>query len=71
LLELIRRTSAFLPPDVEEVINLRKNFEAKHSMADMAVDMISQNIGLAKKNSLPICQDTGTITFYVKAPVGT
>jgi len=70
LLELIRRTSAYLPPDVEEVINLRKSMEAKHSMAEMAVDMISQNIGLAKKNSLPICQDTGTITFYVKAPVG-
>lgn len=71
LLELIRRASAYLPPDVEEVINLRKSLEAKHSMAEMAVNMISQNIGLAKKNSLPICQDTGTITFYVKAPVGT
>lgn len=71
LLELIRRTSAFLPPDVEDVISLRKNLEAKSSMAEMAVNMIAQNIGLAKKNSLPICQDTGTIAFYVKAPVGT
>jgi fumarate hydratase class I len=70
LLELIRRTSAYLPPDVEDIINLRKTLEAKQSMAEMAVDMISQNIGLAKKNSLPICQDTGTITFYIKAPVG-
>jgi len=71
LLELIRRTSAFLPPDVEEIISLRKNLEAKNSMAEIAVNMIAQNIGLAKKNSLPICQDTGTITFYVRAPVGT
>lgn len=70
LLELIRRTSAYLPPDVENVINLRKNLESKSSMAAMAVAMISQDIGLAKKNSLPICQDTGTITFYVKAPMG-
>lgn len=70
LLELIRRTSAYLPPDVEDIINLRKYLEAKQSMAEMAVDMISQNIGLAKKNSLPICQDTGTITFYIKTPVG-
>jgi fumarate hydratase class I len=69
LLELIRRTSAFLPPDVENVIALKKNLEAKNSMAEMATNMIMQNIGLAKKNSLPICQDTGTITFYVKAPV--
>ncbi|MBN2365804.1 MAG: fumarate hydratase [Calditrichaeota bacterium] len=69
LLELIRRTSAYLPPDVEEVINLKKNLEAKNSMAEMAMDMIMQNVGLAKKRSLPICQDTGTITFYVKCPV--
>jgi len=70
LLELIRRTSAYLPPDVEDVINLKKNLEAKNSMAEMAMDMILQNVGLAKKRSLPICQDTGTITFYVKCPVG-
>ncbi|MEJ2635137.1 MAG: FumA C-terminus/TtdB family hydratase beta subunit [Calditrichia bacterium] len=70
LLELIRRTSAYLPPDVEEVINLKKNLEAKSSMAEMAMDMINQNVGLAKKRSLPICQDTGTISFYVKCPVG-
>lgn len=70
LLELIRRTSAYLPPDVENVIALKKNLEAKSSMAEMATNMMMQNIGLAKKNSLPICQDTGTITFYVKSPVG-
>lgn len=70
LLELVRRTSAYLPSDVEEVINLKKNMEAKNSMAEMAMDMIMQNVGLAKKRSLPICQDTGTITFYVKCPVG-
>ncbi len=70
LLELIRRTSAFLPPDVENVINLKKGLETKGSMAEMAMNMIIQNMDLAKKRSLPICQDTGTITFYVKCPVG-
>jgi fumarate hydratase class I len=69
LLELVRKTSAYLPPDAEDVINLKKNLEAKNSMAEMAMDMIMQNVGLAKKRSLPICQDTGTITFYVKCPV--
>lgn len=69
LLELIRRTSAYLPPDVENILNLKKNLEQKNSMAEMAMDMVMQNIGLAKKRSLPICQDTGTITFYVKCPV--
>ncbi len=70
LVELIRRTSAHLPPDVENVIQLNRSLEKKDSMAAMALDIIMKNIGLAKKNSLPICQDTGTITFYVKAPVG-
>lgn len=70
LLELIRRTSAFLPPDVEEVISLKKNLEARNSMAEMAMNMIVENVGLAKKRSLPICQDTGTLGFYVKCPVG-
>jgi fumarate hydratase class I len=70
LLELIRRTSAYLPSDVETVISLKKNLEAKNSLAEMAMDMVIQNVSLAKKRSLPICQDTGTITFYVKCPVG-
>ncbi len=70
LLELIRRTSAYLPPDVENVITLSRSLEKEGSMADMALEMIQKNIGLAKKQSLPICQDTGTIIFYVKMPVG-
>ncbi len=69
ILELIQRTSTFLPPDVENVIALKKSLEAKHSMAEMVTNVMMQNIGMAKKESLPICQDTGTITFYVKCPV--
>jgi len=70
LIELIRRTSAYLPADVENVIALRKNLEEKNSLAEASIEMILQNIGLEKKNSMPICQDTGTITLYVKAPIG-
>lgn len=69
LLELLRRTSAFLPHDAEQVITLNKKLEEKGSKADFALEMVAQNIGLAKKRSLPLCQDTGTINFYVKAPV--
>lgn len=70
LLELIRRTSAFLPVDVQSSITARMACEEKGSLADFAMDMVMQNIGLAKKKSLPICQDTGTVTFYIKCPVG-
>ncbi len=70
ILELIRRTSAFLPPDVENVITLQRQLESKGSKADFALELVAQNIGLAKARSLPICQDTGTITFYIETPAG-
>ncbi len=69
-LELIRRTSAFLPHEVEEVIALKRKAEAPGSKADFALDLVLQNIGLAKGRSLPICQDTGLLNFYIKCPVG-
>lgn len=70
VLELIRRTSTVLPPDVTEVIDARRTFEQAGSRADLALDVVMQNIGLAKGRSAPICQDTGTVTFYIKTPVG-
>jgi fumarate hydratase class I len=70
VLELIRRTSAFLPADVAEVIELHRAAEQRGSKADLALELVSQNISLAKRLSLPICQDTGTITFYVHTPRG-
>lgn len=70
LLELIRRTSAYLPPDVANVIELHRSLEQAGSKADLALDLVSQNIGMAKRLSAPICQDTGTITFNINTPVG-
>ena len=69
VLELIRRTSAVLPPDVTNVIAARQVMESKGSKADLALRLVLQNIGLAKRLSAPICQDTGTITFYIRTPV--
>jgi fumarate hydratase class I len=70
MLELIRRTSAYLPPDVNQVIEMHRSLEQRGSKADLALELVSQNIGLAKRLSAPICQDTGTITFYIHTPVG-
>src|ERR1700738_2947211 len=70
MLELIRRTSAYLPPDVGQVIEMHRALEQGGSKADLALHLVSQNIGLAKRLSAPICQDTGTITFYIHTPVG-
>jgi len=70
ILELIRRTSTQLPEDVVTAITAARTNEAEGSNADVALNVISCNIGLAKESSLPLCQDTGTILFYVHAPAG-
>ncbi len=49
ILELIRRTSAFLPPDVSQVIEAHRALEQAGSKADLALELVSQNIGMAKR----------------------
>lgn len=70
LLELIRRTSAEIPEDVHKAILSSLKQEKQGSIAESAMQIIDQNIALAKNKSQPICQDTGSIIFYVDCPVG-
>jgi fumarate hydratase class I len=70
LVELIRRTSAEIPDDVHQAILAALENEKKNSLAANAIQIIDQNIALAKNKSQPICQDTGSILFYVDVPVG-
>src|SRR5215831_11319373 len=70
LLELIRRTSAEIPDDVHKAILDSLEQEKKGTIAESAMKIIDQNIALAKNKSQPICQDTGSILFYVDCPVG-
>src|SRR5256885_1489282 len=70
ILELIRRTSTILPDDVVRAVTAARGQEVEGSNADVALNVIGCNIGLARDNSLPLCQDTGTILFYVHTPVG-
>lgn len=70
LLELIQRTSSELPKDVEASIRRAVSHEKVGSRARYAFDIICENLELAKKAKQPICQDTGSILFFVKAPIG-
>lgn len=70
LLELIRRTSAEIPDDVHKAIVESLEREKKGTIAESAMKIIDQNIALAKQKSQPICQDTGSIIFYVDCGVG-
>ncbi len=70
LLELIRRTSTEIPDDVHKAIVDSLEQEKKGTIAESAMKIIDQNIALAKNKSQPICQDTGSIIFYVDYPLG-
>ncbi len=70
LVELIRRASAEIPDDVQRAILASLEQEKKGSIAESAMKIIEQNIELAKRKSQPICQDTGSVLFYVDCPVG-
>jgi len=69
-LELIRRTSTDLPPDVEKALVQARRGEAPGSAARNALDSILENVALARRDSSPICQDTGTPIFTVRHPAG-
>ncbi len=69
-LELIRRAATDLPEDVEHALRDARLREAEGSAARSALDTILENVAVARKNSTPICQDTGTPIFHVHYPEG-
>lgn len=69
-LELIRLASTDLSPDVEKSLINARDREAAGSAAKSALDTVLQNVTLAREQSTPICQDTGTPIFYVQHPQG-
>ena len=68
LLELVRRTSAEIPDDVQKAILDSLENEKKGTIAESALKIIERNIEMAKQKSQPICQDTGSIILYVDCP---
>lgn len=68
LVELIRVTSTVIPDDVHKVITETLEREKEGTTAKYAMDIIEANIKLAKTKSQPMCQDTGTILFFVSHP---
>lgn len=68
ILELIRRTSTDLPPDVELRLLSALEQEEPGSPGRGALETIIKNVEISRKNSTPICQDTGTPFFLVHYP---
>lgn len=70
VLELIRRTSTDLPSDVRTAVTSALKNELKNSPSEYAMKVIERNISIAEGKSQPLCQDTGSILFFLKVPVG-
>jgi len=68
--ELIRITSTDLPVQVEKRLRKAQRLEEEGSAARGAMDAILANVEIARKNSTPICQDTGTPIFFIQYPAG-
>ena len=70
VIEIVRRTSAEIPDDVGRGILRALENEKKGTIAENAMKIIDRNIALARGKSQPLCQDTGSVLFYVNCPVG-
>ena len=65
LVEMIRRSSTSLPPDVRDALAAGVETEKKGSLARSTLKKILENVRLAERQSTPVCQDTGTLIFQV------
>ncbi len=68
LVELIRRAATQLPGDVLAALRRARQAEPDGTRAAGVLDTIVANNGLASAASTPLCQDTGTVTFFFRIP---
>jgi len=70
IVELYKKVATSLPPDIEESLKSALLGEEEGSAARSSLDLILENIRLARETVRPICQDTGVPVFFLKVPVG-
>lgn len=70
LTELIRRTSTDLPEDVLAALGTGRTAEDASGSACTTLGTILGNAELARGEVVPMCQDTGTLTFWFDVPYG-
>jgi len=65
-LELIRRASTTLPPDVERAMERAVEAEGEGTSGAATLSLMLENARAASSNSTPICQDTGSLLFFIE-----
>ena len=62
---LIAETSSSLPKDVEKALGAALRREERGGSAAVVLRTILDNVATARRGGSPLCQDTGTLAFYV------
>lgn len=69
IVEMLRRAEITLPKDVVHVLR-RSRARERNRIARLQLDCMLRNLELAKNLRAPICQDTGTLTFFIQLGSG-
>lgn len=67
MITLIQRAATELPQDVTNTIHTALLAEDPNSTSYHTLNLIKENITIARKDKLPICQDTGMIMAVIKS----
>jgi fumarate hydratase subunit alpha len=65
LIEAIEKAEMELPKDV--IRSLKKAANIEKGIAKIQMEAILENMKIASKEGIPMCQDTGIMTFYIQA----
>lgn len=70
LADLIRRASTELPDDIVEALAKGRAAEASGCGAERTLRTLLDNVDVARGKTVPMCQDTGTLSFWFELPRG-
>ena len=65
IVALIKTTSSSIPEDVRTALVAARRRERKGSSAAVVLQTILDNCEMARRDGVPLCQDTGTLMFVV------
>jgi len=68
LVAALKQAATILPPDVVAALKSARERETS-DMGSAQLDAILENVDVAREGSIPMCQDTGIQTFFIRAGV--
>ncbi|MDI9643981.1 MAG: fumarate hydratase [Candidatus Verstraetearchaeota archaeon] len=66
--EAIRILETDIPPDVEKA--LERALQSEGGLSRQVIAAMLENIRLAREGGVPVCQDTGSLVFFVRTDMG-